>query len=147
MIAKMLIGTAAAAAVGVGSVSAATASSPTPGSGSLAAHAKGKHAMLRQLARHAAHGQIVLQKKKDGSFVTVDVVHGTVSAVSSKSITVRAADKKSETFTITPDTRVRSRVDKKGSKSTISAVKTGDQVFVVGTGASSYTARIVVDVH
>lgn len=156
MIAKMLIGTVAATAVGVGSVSVAGTGSTVAGTGSpasasaAAAHGNhGKHPVLRQLARRAAHGEVVIQKKKDNSFVTVDVVHGAVTSVSSKSITVRAADKTSETYVITSDTHVRSRdtSTKKGAKSAISAVKTGDQVYVLGTGTSTKTAKLVVDVH
>jgi hypothetical protein len=97
--------------------------------------------MLRRLA----HGQFVV-KGKDGRFETHDIIRGTVTAVSATSITVQAQDKKSETFAVTKDTKVRVRDKGKGAASTISKVAKGDRVMVAGTGTSALTAKHVVDV-
>ncbi len=118
---------------------------PAPGNKN-ADHKKGKHGMGGKLGR-LAHGEFVT-KGKDGKFVTHDLITGTVSSVSSTSITVVAADKKSETFSVTEDTVVRARtagVKGKGAASTISKVAVGDSVFVAGTGTNTLTAKHVVD--
>ena len=66
--------------------------------------------------------------------------------MSATSITVQAADKKSETFAVTKDTKVRVRDNGKAADSTISKVAKGDHVVVAGTGTSSFSAKHVVDV-
>lgn len=150
---KILIsGVTAAAIVGAGGTAlAVTGSSTTSGTPSAtttssttptahARHGKGLRGFLRRLQ----HAQIVT-KGKDG-FVTHDLIKGTVTAVSPTSITVQSADKTSETYAITKDTKVRMRTAGKGADSTISQVAKGDQVFVLGTGASHFTATRVVDV-
>jgi len=95
--------------------------------------------------RHALHGQWVTQDKDTKSFVTHDAIRGTVTAVSPSSITVRSLDKKSETFAVTKDTKVRIRANGKGAKGTITQVHTGDQAIVLGTGTSTLTARGILD--
>lgn len=142
----LLGGLTAAAIVGAGGTALAltgsdetATGSPTPAA-SAAAHKHGKGKLLRRLQ----HGQIVT-KGKDG-FVTHDLIKGTVTAVSATSITVRAADKKSETFTINGDTKVRMRANGKGAPSSIDKVAKGDQVLVAGTGTSTVTAKHVVDI-
>jgi hypothetical protein len=96
-----------------------------------------------KLLKRAAHAQIVT-KGKNG-FVTHNLITGTVTSVSATSITVQAADKKSETFTVAKDTKVRARADGKASASTISKVVKGDRVLVAGTGTSTLTAKHVID--
>jgi hypothetical protein len=118
----------------------AASSAPTP-SGTAKAKAKGRARLLHRLQ----HGQIVTRGK--GGFVTHDLIKGTVTAVSSTSLTVQAADKKSETFAVTKDTKVRVRTSGKGAAASISSVAKGDHVVVTGTGASSYTATHVLDVR
>ncbi|WP_375480495.1 hypothetical protein [uncultured Jatrophihabitans sp.] len=150
---KILIGgMTAAAIVGAGGAALAVTGSDATTSGAAATTsaaasqhaAKGKQGK-NKLLRRLAHGQFVT-KGKGGVFVTHDLIRGTVTSVSATSITVEAADKKSETFVITKDTKVRMREDGKGSASTISKVATGDKVAVAGTGASTFTAKHVVDV-
>jgi hypothetical protein len=155
---KIAIGGAVAAAiVGVGTAAVATSGPTTPGSpttstgtagaNSTAAH---KHRGLARAigAKRLVHGQIVTQNPKTKQFVTHDLIHGTVSAVSSTSITVTASDKTSETFAVNSGTKVRLRtVGKPGSghAGSIGDVKTGDQVIVVGTGTSTFTATGILD--
>lgn len=152
-------GVTAAAIVGAGATAmAVTGSDTTSGTPSTASssapqnpsghHPKaGKHGKRHgfgKLGKRLVHAQIVT-KGKNG-FVTHDLIRGTVSSVSGSSITVLAADRKSETFAVTKDTKVRSRTaGAKGSASSISKVAVGDTVFVAGTGTSTLTAKHVVD--
>jgi hypothetical protein len=146
MLTKAIIASVAAAAVGVGGATVASANSSSPSSPSAAGKHPARAEVLKRLAAHAVHGSIVT-KNKDGEFVTHDLIQGTVSAVSATSITVVDATHKSETFKVASATRVRSRTNGTGSKSTIGAVHKGDHVFVVGTGTTTLTAGLVVDVH
>jgi len=100
----------------------------------------------RRLAERVVHGQIVVHR--DGQLVTHDVAVGTVSAVSATSISVHTADGTTETFAVTPTTRVRTGVSGRGrigSRATISQVGAGDAVIVAGTGATTFTAKHVID--
>jgi hypothetical protein len=153
---KILIGgVTAAAIVGVGGTALAVSGDTTSGTGATAARStasstpttkakaarKGRGATL---LRRLDHAQIVTQTKKGA--VTHDLIRGTVTAISPTSITVTAADKKSETFTITKTTKVRVRQSGKAAASTVSAVAKGDHVLVSGTGTSTFTALHVLDV-
>jgi len=159
---KIAIGGAVAAAiVGAGTASVALTGSDTPspsttstsaaapgeqGRGPLARH--GKHPLAR-LGKHVLHGQWVV-KNKDGDVVTRDEIHGSVTAVSATSITVKAEDGVSQTYAITSDTKVRQRTQGKprsGDDSDISKVKTGDNVVVLGTGTDTLTADAVIDIQ
>ncbi|HEV7205328.1 MAG TPA: hypothetical protein VGN18_12020 [Jatrophihabitans sp.] len=146
-------GATAAVIVGAGTAALATTSSdttagtPTTSSSAPATpgHAgKAKRGGEGKLLRRAVHAQIVT-KGKDGSFVTHDLITGTVTAVSATSITVQAADKTSETFVVNADTKVRLRTNGKGAPSTIDKVAQGDTVLVTGTGTATMTAKHIVD--
>lgn len=155
----LVTGVTAAAIVGAGSTalalsgSDATSGAPTTPTTTSAPDHPGKHGEhgksgkdksgKRKLLRHAVHAQIVT-KGKDG-FVTHDFINGTVTAVSPTSITVQAADAKSEMFTVTKDTKIRLRADGKGVTSSISKVSKGDHVLVAGTGTSTHTAKHIID--
>jgi hypothetical protein len=84
------------------------------------------------------HSETVV-KAQDGSFVTVGVTAGTVTAVSSSSITVKAEDGYAATYVVTADTKI--RVDKAGATpaakpanpGVIGDVAVGDTVQVLGT--------------
>jgi ABC-type oligopeptide transport system substrate-binding subunit len=122
---------------GTASTTSATSTAATqPGK----AKAKGQTKLLRKVA----HAQIV-RKGKDG-FVTYTLIKGTVTSVSATSITVQAEDKKSETFSVNKDTKVRMRTNGKGAASSIDKVATGDRVLAVGTGTSTITAKRIVEV-
>jgi len=137
-------GLTAAAILGAGGTALAlTGSDGSSGSGSshsAAGHVGGKARLLRRLS----HAEIVTRNAQ--GFVTHELIKGTVTAVSSSSITVQAADKTSETFTVNGDTKVRVRSGGKGAASSIDKVATGDQVFVAGVGASTPTAKHVIDI-
>ncbi len=151
---KVLItGVTAAAIVGAGgtalALSGSDQTSGTPSATSSSSPAKaGKHdhkGRGAKVLRRLAHGQFVV-KGKGGTFETHDIIRGTVTAVSATSVTVQAPDKKSETFAVNKDTKVRVRDNGKGAASTISKVAKGDHVMVAGTGTTSLTAKHVVDV-
>ncbi len=146
----------AAAVLGIGGTAMAMSgdhtvagSAVTPAAAQQAAKAdkgeKGKdkakgHALLRRLE----HGQFVT-KGKDGA-VTHTLWRGTVTAVSPTSVTVQAADKKSQTYVVGKETKVKERVKgQKPADSSISKIAKGDQVMVTGTGTPTVTARAIVE--
>jgi len=144
---RVLVGGLTAASIlGAGGTALALTGSDGPTgspakSGSYAGQlGHGKARLLKRLQ----HAEIVTKNAK--GFVTHELIKGTVTDVSATSITVQAADKTSETFTVNGDTKVRVRSGGKGSASSIDKVAKGDQVFVAGIGASSPTAKHVVDI-
>jgi hypothetical protein len=147
---SLIAGATAAAIVGAGGTALAVSGSDSPAAAPAAQAAQAtaaKHPLKllgKGKLRRLAHGEVVL-RGKDG-FVTHDFIAGTVTAVSSSSITVQAADKTSETFAITKDTKVRMRSNGNGSASSIGNVADGDHVLVAGTGTSTLTAKHVLDV-
>jgi hypothetical protein len=152
---KILIGgVTAAAIVGTGGAALAlSGSNPTGGTPVTTAAATQQHRPVQRLLRghkgkllrRVAHGEVVV-RGKDG-FVTHDLIVGKVTAVSSDSITVKAADNTSETYAVGKDTKVRMRtIGSGGAASSIDKVATGDEVLVAGTGTSTLTAKHVVDV-
>ena len=145
---RVLVGGLTAASIlGAGGTALALTGSDGPsgssaGSGARAGHHLG-HGKARLLKR-LQHAEIVTKNAK--GFVTHELIKGTVTDVSSTSITVQAADKTSETFTVNGDTKVRVRSGGKGAPSSIGKVAKGDQVFVGGVGASTPTAKHVIDI-
>jgi hypothetical protein len=102
----------------------------------------GDRRRLRARLVHTLHATWVTQGQ-DGT-VTHQAIRGDVTSVSSASITVRAKDGVSLTFTVTGDTRVRERHAGTGTDSSIDAVAAGQKALVVGTGATDPVARLVV---
>jgi hypothetical protein len=85
------------------------------------------------------HGQLTVPKS-GGGYETVDVQQGTVSAVSSASITVKSADGFTATYVVTSKTLVDAQAAGIGS------VKKGDTIFVTATvSGSTATAANVLD--
>ena len=152
MIKKIAIGgLVAAAIVGVGTAALAeTGASRSATAGVATAAAGGKvgggkaERVLAGLARRVVHGTFVTQGK-DSTYVTHDIIRGTVTSVSAASITVQASDKTSEKFTVDAGTKVRIRANGSGSAGTIGQVKSGDTVLVAGTGTGTPTANYVID--
>ncbi|GGN08706.1 hypothetical protein GCM10009721_40680 [Terrabacter tumescens] len=97
---------------------------------------------LRARLLRALHGTWVTEGKTGP--VTHQAIRGDVTAVSGTSITVKAKDGFSLTFSVGADTKVRQRSQGKGADSTISAVKVGAKALVTGVGATNPTARAVV---
>jgi hypothetical protein len=92
--------------------------------------------------RALLHGERVV-RDADGKIITVDVQRGSVTAVSSSSLTVKSDDGTTWTWTLSSDTRVRG-ADLK--RATTSSIKVGHTVAVIGrrTG-DTRTARLVAD--
>ena len=152
MLKKIVIaGSAAAVVLGAGTAALAVSGSnspSTPSSSSAAAgagKAKAGHAKRSELRRALHASWVTRDGKNSTSFVTHDAIRGQVTAVSATSITVKAADNVSETYALNSSTKVRSRADGKGKAGTISEVKSGDAVIVLGTGSGTLTATHVLD--
>jgi hypothetical protein len=87
----------------------------------------------------AIHGQFVTPKP-GGGYQTIDTQRGTVTAVSSSSITVKSSDGYTRTYRVTSSTNVHAR------RAGIGSVKTGQTVSVLATvSGSSATATQIVD--
>ena len=132
-------------------VASSAAPSTTPSTGTTgtgtkaktktgAKHDKGD--LLKRIG-NVAHASWV-SKDKAGTYVTHDAIHGTVTAVSATSITLKAGDGTSETYVVASATKVRIRSNGKGAAGTIGAVKAGEKAVVSGTGTSTLTADLVV---
>ncbi len=142
-----IAGGVCAAVAGIGTAAVATSGSSTISGAATSSSAKDQSAAKDRAVkalRHALHAQWVT-KDKDNKFVTHDAIRGTVTSVSATSITVQAEDKKSETFTVNADTKVRVRTNGKGTKGTVSQVHSGDKALVVGTGTTALTAKGILD--
>jgi hypothetical protein len=111
-----------------------------------AANGKARHLGLRRLlirratlAKHVEHGSVTVQTKSGD--VTIDVQRGTITAITSTSMTVRSADGFTLTWTFSDKMCV---VE---NRATIqpSDVKTGETVGVAGEkSGSTENARLVV---
>lgn len=141
----VLSGVAAAAVLGAGGTALAVSGSDvTAGTPSTASHSTakpGKHA--GKAMRRVLHGEFVTRGKK-GTYVTHELIRGTITAVSATSITVKSVDGTAETFTVAKATKVRQRANGKATTSRISSVHTGDHAFVTGTGTGTPTAKRVI---
>jgi hypothetical protein len=84
------------------------------------------------------HGQAVLAKP-GGGYQTIDYQRGTVTAVSSGSITLKSTDGFTQSYTITDTTIVGAH------RGGISSVKSGDTASVIATvsGKTATAARII----
>jgi hypothetical protein len=91
------------------------------------------------IAQHLEHGSVTMQTKNGD--VTIDVQRGTITAISSTSMTVKSADGFTLTWTFGDKMRVLE------NRSTIQPtdVKVGETVGVAGEkNGSTETARLVV---
>ena len=85
------------------------------------------------------HGQVVVPKS-GGGYQTLDIQRGTVTAVSSSSVTVKSSDGYTATYSVTSNTLVNAE------SAGIGSVKSGDSVFVTATvSGSTATAASVTD--
>ena len=117
-----------------GALNAAT--TPAPDGGARAG--MGAHMGRRGLLNRLEHGELTLRTRQGDR--TVDLQRGVVSAVSPTSISVTSPDSFAGTYSVDATTKVRTR----NGLVSISAVHTGDQVFVV---ASAGKALRILDRH
>ena len=142
-------GVAVAGVLGTAGVAAATSDGSTPAPSASAApsspatpgdkadHRRSKR-VKRALIGRGMHGEWVV-KGKDGKPVTLETIRGTVTAVASSSLTVKADDGFTETFVTNSDTKVRGGADSLGE------LKVGAKGAVVGVkSGSTITARVVL---
>jgi hypothetical protein len=149
--ALLIAGTAALADTTSPSAPASSSATASVGASSSAApsgtaRANRRAKIRRQFLRGVQHAQWVTGRQ-GGTFVTHDAIRGKVTAVSATSLTVLALDNTSETYSVTSTTKVHIRsASARATLGSISQVKVGEQVGVLGTGAGSgpYTATQVL---
>lgn len=132
-------------AVGFSDSDVTPATATTSASPDGTTNKKGNHPGLRRLALrralrgHVEHGQITVETKSGDQ--VLDVQRGTVTAITSTSVTVKSTDGFTLTWTLGDSTQVlehRTKVD-------ASAVKAGEAVGIAGVqSGSTVTARLLV---
>ena len=90
------------------------------------------------------HAQWVT-RGKDATFVTHQAIRGRVTATSAASVTVKAPDGYTATFTLAGSTKLRIRAMGKGVAGSAKDLHPGDRVVVVGTGAGRAVATHLLD--
>lgn len=130
--------------------SATSTASPSTGSTTKATKGHQDHRGLQGALtklKHVEHAQWVTKAGTTGTYVTHDAIRGGVTAISPTSITVKAGDGVSETYALSPTTKIILGAAKgaKPSSGTAASITSGTTVVVTGTGTSSLTAdRVVV---
>ena len=96
---------------------------------------------LRRLAawKHLVHGTVVVDLPKAG-LTTIQLDHGTISAVSATSLTIAEAGGSSVTVSLSDESRVR----RDGAKAAIADLRTGDVVVVMSKVESGGTTVSLV---
>jgi len=126
--------------VGVAAVPTILAASAPANGGSVVDSSLDQAAQPARMGRLLRGDATVL--KRDGSTMTVHFERGTVSALSSTSVTIKGADGVSTTFAISPDTRIRSA----GKAAATGALKTDVFIAAIGTksaNGSGYDALLI----
>jgi hypothetical protein len=97
---------------------------------------------LRRLAaaRRLVHATVVVDLPKLGGLTTIQLDHGTISAVGATSLSVTEAGGSTVTVSLGDDTRVRRNAAKAG----IGDLKSGDEVFVMSRIESGGTVAYLV---
>ena len=121
---------------------AAPASTPTASGPAAQSGAQPDAAAKRGwglLGKRLEHGELVVQVRKE--FRTVLIQRGTVTAVDSKSVTVKSRDGFTQTWQLAADTKIR----KAGKTVAAGAVAVGNAVRVRGPKAGdTVTARVLL---
>ena len=84
---------------------------------------------MQAIARRSVHADLVV-KDKDGTYVTITVDRGTVTAASATSITLDRPDGKQVTLAVTTDTKVR-------GVASVAALQTGKAAVVVSRSGTA----------
>jgi hypothetical protein len=138
--------TPAAATASAGPATPAAPPSATPSRPGKAA--RGAHPGHRQAgparAFKGVHAQWVT-RGKDATYVTHQAIRGQVTATSAASVTVKAPDGYTATFTLAGSTVLRIRGAGKGVAGSAKDIHPGDRVVVVGTGAGRAVATHLLD--
>jgi hypothetical protein len=100
----------------------------------------GKFGRFGGMGRGMLHGEFVV-KGEDGKITTMVTQHGTVTAVSATSVSLKSEDGFTGTYAVNNDTRVRVG----GGPGAIGGVKTGNEAWVVASkSGSTSTAKALV---
>jgi hypothetical protein len=95
---------------------------------------------LRRLRQHLVHGTFTL-KDRDGDLITIQLDHGTISAIGDGTITIAEAGDTSVTVATNADTKVR----KDREPASVDALEIGDEVVVHSmVEGGSATAQFIV---
>jgi hypothetical protein len=86
-------------------------------------------ARLQAIARRSVHADLVV-KDKDGTYVTITIDRGTVTAASATSITLDRPDGKQVTLAVTTDTKVR-------GVASVAALQTGKAAVVLSRSGTA----------
>ena len=107
-----------------------------------AGRAKVGVAGLRRLAaaRHLVHATVLVDLPRLGGLTTIQLDHGTISAVNATSLTIKELGDTSATVVLGDETRVR----KHAAKAAIADLKVGDEVFVMSKVAPGGTDAYLV---
>lgn len=125
---------------GIGAeLDAILAANTAPAAPTTAALPRGQ---LRRLAawRHLVHATVVVDLKQ-GGLATIQLDHGTISAVGATTLTIAETGGGSVAVTLGTETRVR----RSGAKAVVADLKTTDEVFVLSkVEAGGTTAYLIV---
>jgi hypothetical protein len=95
---------------------------------------------LRRLRQHLVHGTFTV-KDRDGDLITIQLDHGTISAIGDGTITIAEAGDTSVTVATNADTKVR----KHREPASVDALEIGDEVVVHSmVEGGSATAQFIV---
>ena len=97
---------------------------------------------LRRLAaaRRLVHATVVVDLPNRGGLTTIQLDHGTISAVSATSLTVKEAGDATASVTLGDQTRVR----RNAAKAAVADLKVGDEVFVMSKVEAGGTVAYLV---
>lgn len=113
----------------------------SPSAGPRAGERIGVRGQLRRLAawRRLVHATVVVDLKA-GGLTTVQLDHGTISAVTAATLTISEAGGGSVSVALGDETRVRHD----GGKAAVSDLKTGDEVFAISKVENGGTSAYLV---
>jgi hypothetical protein len=116
----------------------AASAAPTPAKTGINAAVRG----LRRLAaaRKLVHATVVADLPKLGGLTTIQLDHGTISAISATSLSISETGGSTATVTLGDETRVR----RNAAKAAIADLKTGDEVFVMSRVETQATVAYLV---
>ncbi|HEY7130800.1 MAG TPA: hypothetical protein VH440_01050 [Candidatus Limnocylindrales bacterium] len=128
----------------VAQVDAILAADQTTASGAAPGKVNRAVAGLRRLAaaRKLVHATVVVNLPKLGGLTTVQLDHGTISAIGATSLSVAETGGTTATVSLGDETRVR----KNAAKAAVADLKSGDEVFVMSkvTGGKAEAYLVVV---
>jgi len=134
-----LTGVAMAASSTPTPTTSTTAGASTTGNGPAAAAAATRLGKVGALARHVLHGEFTVQTKNGVRVVDTEV--GVITAVTPTSVSVKASDGYTQTWTLGATTHVRAN----RQKGTVSDLTVGETVRLLGpTSGATATAVLAV---